>query len=395
MIGQAETFLGHIDGLEHRGDGGWVLVGWAQDQANPDKLLDVEVVDGSRVMAVGRTGSFREDVKNAGFGDGYCGLSIPLPLESLGDRQEYDLSLRVAGTGISITPPISIRKSGFLGHVDGYEDGILRGWAVNVGDAATPAAIDILIDGKFVARVSADQPRDDVAQHYGARLCGFEWVVPREVADGAPRRLAARITNTSTFLPGTSAEINLTPRSGPNIHGLAEVPSTLREERRYRAYIDQYYRASRLAIEAMTADAAIYAGHAAHEFEHLLVQLFPRAYLGSLSRLVTNPLNGVSDEFEILNILHIDVAGFTGRFLSGAGDAFFQDRIQAEQPTLLVVEALDNAGGLRSLDLDLTKQWCTKIMQAARERPMEVVLENTIIDFFFGHPGFVLSFKPI
>src|ERR1700687_5462730 len=127
MIGQSQSFRGHIDGLEHRSDGGWVLIGWAQDQANPDKLLEVEVVDGSRVMAVGRTGSFREDVKNAGIGDGYCGLSIPLASESLGDRQEYELSLRVAGTGISITPPIPIRKSASIGYVDGYDDGSLRG----------------------------------------------------------------------------------------------------------------------------------------------------------------------------------------------------------------------------------------------------------------------------
>ena len=126
----------------------------------------------------------------------------------------------------------------------------------------------------------------------------------------------------------------------------------------------------------MTADAAIYAGHASHEFEHLLVQLFPRAYLGSLSRVVANPLNGADDDVTILNILHMDVTGFAGRCLSGAGDAFFQDRIRAEQPTILVVEALDNAGGLRTLDLGLTKQWCAKIMQVARERPMEVVLEN-------------------
>src|SRR5437763_7281833 len=199
MIGQAETFLGHIDGLERRGDGGWVLVGWAQDQANPDKLLDVEVVDGSRVMAVGRTGAYREDVKNAGFGDGYCGLNIPLAPDSLDDRREFDLALRVAGTGISITAPISIRKSAFMGHVDGYENGILRGWAVNASDPATPAAIDILVDGKFFTRISADQSRDDVGQQYGTRLCGFEWVVPPEVADGTPRRLGARIANTSTI----------------------------------------------------------------------------------------------------------------------------------------------------------------------------------------------------
>src|SRR5437899_5437804 len=99
MRNAVESFRGHIDGLEYRGDGDWVLVGWAHDAANPDRLLDIEVVEGSRVLATGRTGVYREDAKNAGIGDGYCGLSITLAADVLRDRQEYDLSLRVAGNG--------------------------------------------------------------------------------------------------------------------------------------------------------------------------------------------------------------------------------------------------------------------------------------------------------
>jgi hypothetical protein len=394
MVAQTESFRGHIDGLEHRGDAGWVLIGWAHDQANPDKLLEVEVVDGSKVLAVGLTGEFREDVKNAGIGDGYCGLTIPLSPDSLGDRQEYDLALKIAGTGIAITRPIAIRKSAFIGYIDGYDDGVLRGWALNPSDPTTPVAIDIIVDGRFFERINADQPRQDVAQQYGHERCGFIWTVSAELAKGPRRHVMARVANTSVILPGVSASNNSTPVSGPAVSGLSELPSGLRDERRYRAFVDEYYRASRLLIEGTAAQAVIYAGHAAHEFAALLVRQFPRAYTGSLNRVMANPLNGVADDVAVLDIVHMDIEVFTARCLSGEGGPFFQNRILARQPTILIVEAPDHTGGLKALDLNLTKQWCAKLMQTARAQSMEAVLVSTIIDFFFGHPGIALAIRP-
>ena len=390
MRTEHESFRGHIDGLEYRGDGDWVLVGWAQDAENPDKLLDIEVVEGTRVLAVGRTGIYREDAKNAGMGDGFCGLSIALAADLLRDRQEYDLALRVAGNGIAITPPTSIRKSTLLGFVDGFRDGTLYGWALNPGDPTTPVAVDILVDGEFYERASADQRRDDVGEQYGRALCGFRWALPPELAEGAPRRIVVRIANTSMILPGKE-ESTATAAGNGSVRGLSEVPSSLRDERRYRAYIDEYYRAARLAIEAIAADIVIYAGHAAHEFDALLARLFQRAYTGSLNRVVANPTNGVADDIVVLNILHMELPAFTAICLSGAADTFLHERIKARQPTVLLVESPDSAGGLETLDLTLTRQWCAKVTQNAQSHGLDAMLHNTLVDFFFGHPGFILS----
>ena len=337
MVVQTEAVRGHIDGLEHRGEAGWVLIGWAHDQANPDKLLKVEVVDGSKVLASGLTGGFREDVKNAGIGDGYCGLAIPLAPDLLGDRQEYDLALQVAGTGIAITPPTAIRKGAFIGYIDGYDDGILQGWALNPSDPTTPVAIDIMVDGQFFERVNADQPREDVAQQYGHERCGFIWTASAELGNGPPRHVVARVANTSVILPDVLAASNPTLGAGARVSGLSELSATLRNERRYRAFVDEYYRASKLLIEGTSAQAVIYAGHGAHEFASLLVRQFPRAYIGSVNRVMANPLNGVGDGIAILNIVHMDIEGFTARCLSGEANPFFQDRIQARQPTILIV----------------------------------------------------------
>lgn len=386
---QTSSVRGHIDALERRPDDSWLLIGWAHDAAEPNKSLEVEVLEGERVIAVGSTGGYREDVKRAGIGDGFCGLAIPLPPDVIARRDEHDLSLRVAGTGVMITARTHVRKSAYLGSVDGLELGVLSGWALNPADPATPVALDIMVDAKLLDRISADQPRDDVAQRYGTALCGFRWVVPPELAGAGPERIAVRIANTSTILSWQKTDAAQVQRAGPPIPGLQELPSTSRDERRYQAFIDTYYRASRLAIEATGADAVVYAGFAAHEFRPVLARNFPRAYTGTLDRVIANPTSRIGAT--TLFVLHLDVAQFTERCLSSPDDRFFLERIQSGQPTVLIVESPDTSGGLGSLDLYRTRKWCEKIMQEARRQHMEAALHNTVIDFFYGHPGFLLS----
>ena len=98
-----------------------------------------------------------------------------------------------------------------------------------------------------------------------------------------------------------------------------------------------------------------------------------------------------SREIVVLNILHMDLPAFTAICLSGAADTFLHERIKARQPTVLLVESPDSAGGLETLDLTLTRQWCAKVTQNAQSHGLDAMLHNTLVDFFFGHPGFILS----
>jgi hypothetical protein len=385
---------GHVDRIEPRADGSCVLVGWVHDPENPDELLSIEIVEGTTVIAVGRTGGYRQDLKEQGLGDGFCGLTIALPERLLQDQQEHMLHLRVAGTDLAITPPIPVRKEDYAGCVDGMAEGVLSGWATIPADPAATVEVHILVDGTFVAAVRADLPRDDLPRYYGSQNCGFRWAIPPKFDDGQPHRIAVQIANTAVRLPKPVTYIGATPGTEPLAPWLTEIPGMLRRERRYMANIDEYYRASRLVIETMTADAAIYGGHAAHEFVTFLVQHFPRAYVGPLDRLMASPTPGLDSAPTALYILHMDLALFTGRCLEGAADYFFNERIHAAQPTIMLVESPEQGGGLDHLDLGRARTWCATIVEAAQAAGMIATLHSTLVDFFFGHPGFLLAVKP-
>ena len=393
---QADLPRGYIDSIQRHPDNGWTLIGWAYDPGNPDDLLDVEVVYGTTIVAHGRTGVYREDLKAAGIGDGFGGLGIPLPDDVLDEDQEHSLHLRIAGTDMAISAPANIQKSRWVGHVDGIDGVIVKGWATDPVNPNNPLGIDIVIDGAFVDRVLADQPRHDLPEHYGGSFCGFQWVIPLELADGKAHKVTARIANTSTDLSGYATYHAAIPIVGEPLRAsLTEIPTLLREERRYTAFIDEYYRASRLVIEAVTADAVIYSGHAAHEFAALLARCFARAYVGPLDRVLANPTDAADAKLTTLYVLHTDLDLFKSRCLGGTANHFFAERIRLKQPTALLVEAPDRAGGLERLDLDHARLWCEDVMQAARVQDMQAALKPTLIDFFFGHPGFILYFAPV
>lgn len=55
--------------------------GWAFLPANLQKRLDIEIVLGSEVVARGKANLLRDDVKEAGIGDGFYGFILPLSCE--------------------------------------------------------------------------------------------------------------------------------------------------------------------------------------------------------------------------------------------------------------------------------------------------------------------------
>ena len=387
--------MGHIDAVELRADKSWVLVGWAHDPDSPGELLEVEVVEGAEIVAIGRTGEYREDLKRNGLGDGFCGLTVPLPQGLLDDESEHRLHLRLAGTELAITAPIAVRRTDYVGHVDGLEAGVLNGWVLSPAAPGKPLEVDVLVEGTFVERVVADHPRQDVPQYYGNLFCGFRWPVPSQLNDGQRHEVAVRVARTSFVLPEHVSYAHGQADAEPLAASLVEIPPSLRNERRYMAFIDEYFRRSRLAIEAVTADAVVYSGHAAHEFAALLARRFAQAFTAPLDRVLANPVERTGVAAVALYILHTDLAIFIARCLSGGGNRFFLERIRLGQPTILLVEQPDQAGGLESLDLERARLWCQEILRAARSADMIATLETTVIDFFFGHPGFVLSFRPV
>lgn len=79
------------------------------------------------------------------------------------------------------------------GHVDVMDGRVIRGWAVNPGNAEIPARIVVILDGAVMAEKTANMERQDVAQSgLGPLKCGFEISVPLAINDGRAHRMEVR-----------------------------------------------------------------------------------------------------------------------------------------------------------------------------------------------------------
>jgi hypothetical protein len=386
---KAEDLRGNIDGLEPDEQGNWILRGWACDIADHDRVLEIEVLEDSQIVGVGRADMYRDDVRSAGIGDGYSGFAITLDAPPRRRAGAATLALRLASGGRIVVPETSVPMTTLVGYVDRVSGGLVEGWALDLADRTKSLELEMLIDGQMAQRIFADQPREDLTAKYRARSCGFRWAIPAELADGRPHRIAVRIAQSLVILPSSEADITVSAEDLLTGHGMSRASPAIASQRRYLAHIDEYYRVTRIAIEGVAADCVVYCGHAGNEFAPFLARQFPSAYIGALPSLTTNPLALKKATGTTLCVLHVNAASFTEWCLSGAADRFFFDRIAARQPTILSLEAPDRERGLRGLNVGRAKEWCAYVARVARAEGMEEMLANTLIDYFSGHPGFV------
>jgi len=76
--------------------------GWVWDKNQPDVSVDVEVWDGDRYLLKVSANQFRQDLVDAGYGNGRHAFRIPTPPQ-LKDHRSHVIHLRVAGTKQELT----------------------------------------------------------------------------------------------------------------------------------------------------------------------------------------------------------------------------------------------------------------------------------------------------
>ena len=175
---------------------------------------------------------------------------------------------------------------------------------------------------------------------------------------------------------------------------LTVIPAQLGESARYQSDLDGYYRVARLAIEAAVAEEVTYAGHASHVFAPLLAHSFTRAYLSTIDHLLADPGLMRDPERTTLHVLHLDLALFESLCLTSRADRFFIEPPAGGQPIVLIVESPDSHGGLAGLDVARAREWDSRIARFADALGMQARLESTLVEFFEGHPGFVVCIMP-
>lgn len=95
-VAPAGTFAGYHDGSAPES-----IAGWAWDSARPDTPLTVALYDGDRRLGTVLANLFRQDLVDAGIGNGRHGFAFEAP-PSLWDGQPHTITLRIAGTDIPL-----------------------------------------------------------------------------------------------------------------------------------------------------------------------------------------------------------------------------------------------------------------------------------------------------
>ncbi|HQT45999.1 MAG TPA: hypothetical protein PLY97_02155 [Acidocella sp.] len=114
---------GHFDFISEDG----IAYGWAWDEARPDERVEVEfLVDG---LPTGSTmaGLYRDDLLQAGIGDGCYSFSWSLPQEALARAGDVTVAARIKNTEHLLSPPQIFRKkvvANALGKIEALEHDI-------------------------------------------------------------------------------------------------------------------------------------------------------------------------------------------------------------------------------------------------------------------------------
>jgi hypothetical protein len=89
------------------------ITGWAWDKAHPDQPVEVEILDGLKVIATLPADAFRSDLAAAGVGTGKHSFVYPTP-PRLRDGATHQIRVRIAGTSTYLSgSPMKMACNGF------------------------------------------------------------------------------------------------------------------------------------------------------------------------------------------------------------------------------------------------------------------------------------------
>src|ERR1041384_1571558 len=89
---------GLYEGYLDRADCEFIL-GWAYDKSRPEMPVEVEICEGDQPLTTAIAATFRQDLLDAGKGDGKHSFNVPVPTW-LKNGKPHSIQVKVAGTGI-------------------------------------------------------------------------------------------------------------------------------------------------------------------------------------------------------------------------------------------------------------------------------------------------------
>ena len=147
---------------------GCVLCGWAWNKARPQEPVDLQVISNGVVVGESRADSFREDLEQAGIGNGRHAFNIVLDHAFLAVA-DHTFNLVEKHNQIKLSP-----KEICVGELDGYGGSVApatidsvdgrraTGWVYDPARPLYTPDIRILADGEVAGEGTASQPRADL-----------------------------------------------------------------------------------------------------------------------------------------------------------------------------------------------------------------------------------------
>ena len=204
-----------------------IITGWAWDSSQPNTVISVDIFDGSTSIISIAANLFREDIVNAGIGNGFHGFSFTVP-QSLKNGQPHNIRALFHGTATELgNSPRVINCTGAPPIYQGFHDGAgcntISGWAWDANDPNNPINVDIYDGATLTATVPAIQFRPDLATAgIGNGFHGFSFTVPASMKDGQTHSVRVKFPGTSTDLGNTPRTISCTGAQ-PIYQGVHEV----------------------------------------------------------------------------------------------------------------------------------------------------------------------------
>lgn len=194
-----------------------VISGWAWDAMQPNTPIHVDIYASAQLLASPPANIFRQDLLNAGKGNGSHGFVFTVP-SSLRDGQTHSINVGFGGTAIGLfNTPKSINCPPDSGPVyEGFHEvancTTISGWAWDATQPNTPISVDIFADNMLLMTVTANQPRQDLVDvGKGNGVHGFTFAVPPSLIDGQPHSILIKFASTNTNLGATPKSITCAP----------------------------------------------------------------------------------------------------------------------------------------------------------------------------------------
>lgn len=258
------TRLGHID---KAADG--VIVGWVKDEDSEAPLVIDILLDGVEVKAGIVADLHRQDVQDAGFGNGHFGFECGLPEAHLPVRKGAVIEVRRSPSGEILlrhvvsslqraASPTSVEDvaskeiagqlepEGSKGHRHAVEPKELkpspavvsfdcrakiesvtltelRGWAINENANGQTFNIDVLIDGQEFCVARNDQSRGDLLKHRVSKgLGGIRVALPLRYLEAGEHTISLRLPDGRVC--SETVFVDETARRHPLNEGVASIP---------------------------------------------------------------------------------------------------------------------------------------------------------------------------